>query len=193
MTNKAIFLDIDGVLNCYSHNPLYRSKSRCGACIGIDKDKTQKLSKIIKSTKADLILSSSWKVGWEPYHNYTEPHAKYLDNHLRKKGNLFCKDKTREKNLWERGLGIKAYLIQHPEYTNWIILDDELFKDFITYNMLSHFLKVNHEYGLTDKDVEIAIKMLNGELIGPYGLDEYDNEIVSEKTAGPSNTKGKGI
>ena len=79
---KAIFLDIDGVLNASN------SKSYCGKFLGIDKDKTQRLARIVNKTNSILILSSSWKVGWEPrkrYDLYTPPiyyHAKYLNNHL---------------------------------------------------------------------------------------------------------------
>ena len=91
---KAIFLDIDGVLNNFSTDKQTRSKSRCGALIGIDKDKVKRLAKIIEKTNAILILISSWKMGWEPKGNYTVDrfnsnyHAKYLDNHLKKKGKL---------------------------------------------------------------------------------------------------------
>ena len=49
---KAIFLDIDGVLNCNGVNGKGRSKSRCGAFLGIDKDKTQRLAKIVRETNA---------------------------------------------------------------------------------------------------------------------------------------------
>lgn len=165
---KAIFLDIDGVLNCYN------SKSRCGNCLGIDKDKTQILSKIVKTTSADLILTSSWKIGWEPYPHYKQlerqgiydfyiswSHAKYLNNHLKNKGNLTCKDKTRETDLRNRGQGIKEYLDLHPEYTKWIVLDDEIFEDYSKYNILPHLIKTNPEYGLTEKDADAAITILN--------------------------------
>ena len=171
---KAIFLDIDGVLNCSS------SKSRCGSLLGVDKAKVKILAEIVDSTGADLILSSSWKVGWEPkgrYSAYDEPHAKYLDAHLKKKGGLVCKDKTRERNLAERGMGIKSYLLLHPEYTEWIVIDDEIFGDYPSRGILPHLIKTDAAKGLTKKDADAAIKMLRGEIIGPYGSDSPTMEL----------------
>ena len=207
LKTKAIFLDIDGVLNSYGKE----SKSRCGNYTGIDKDKVQRLAKIVQETDAILILTSSWKMGWEPKGKYTvykygvyEPatnyHAKYLDNHLKKKGKLILTDKTRERNLAERGNGIKAYLTQHPEITDWIVLDDEIFSDFKEHGILPHLLQTNYLYGLTDDDAEIAIKMLKGQIQGPYkegphkpeDIDPFNPsslDVILKKEAGPAINK----
>lgn len=168
---KAIFLDIDGVLNAYGTSVETRSKSRCQGLLGIDKDKVQRLAKIVKETHAVLILSSSWRIGWEPAHKYdpiSNYHAKYLDSHLWKKGKLILKDKTKDKDSEYRGTGIKDYLTQHPEITDWIVLDDEIFLDFKKQGILSHLVQTNSLYGLTDEDAEVAIKMLKGQIKGPY-------------------------
>ena len=58
-------------------------------------------------------------------------------------------------------MGIKLYLTVHPEITNWIVLDDEIFIDFKQENILPHLIKTNPKYGLTDNDVKMAIDMLN--------------------------------
>lgn len=164
---NAIFLDIDGVLNCYGINGKGRSKSRCGNFLGIDKDKTQNLAKIVQKTDAILILISSWKIGWEPKGAYkingidsSNYHAKYLDNHLKKKGNLILTDKTFEFDSNYRGKGIKDYLKKHPEITNWIVIDDEIFIDYEIEEILPHLIKINPIYGLTDENINIAIQML---------------------------------
>lgn len=202
---NAIFLDIDGVLNSYGTTPETESKSRCGNYIGIDKDKVKRLAKVVKETDAILILTSSWKIGWEPKNRYNiEPigiydkspnyHAKYLDNHLKKKGKLILKDKTRERNLNYRGSGIKVYLTQHPDITNWIVLDDEIFIDFKEQGILPHLLQIDALYGLTDNDAEIAIKMLKGQIQGPYKggphkpiFNSSSLDVILEKEAGPAN------
>ena len=183
----------DGVLNCYGTNKETRSKSKCGNYIGIDKDKTKRLARIVKETDAILILSSSWKIGWEPKGRYkTEGifsyHAKYLDNHLKKKGGLILNNKTRERNLNERGMGIKAYLILHPEITDWIVLDDEIFPDFQIHGIFPHLIKTDPLFGLTDECAEVAIKMLNNQIQGPYYADsQFFNTEVWNKQAGPAN------
>lgn len=200
MGTKAIFLDIDGVLNCYGVDAATRSKSRCGNYVGIDKDKVQRLSRIVKETDAILILSSSWKVGWEPngaYDKYSPSnfHAKYLDNHLKKKGGLTITDKTRERNLALRGMGIKAYLMAHPEITNWVVLDDEKFVDYEERDIFPHLILTHPCYGLTDEDAEAAIKMLKDEIKGPYIADPQKHNLPNslnfntalDKNAGPAN------
>ena len=155
---KAIFLDIDGVLNSYSADPRYRSKSNCGCYTGIDKDKTKRLATIVEQTDAILVLTSSWKVNWNYFENRI---TKYLINHLKKKGNLTLAGLTKERDANMRGSGIRNYLIQHPEILSWIVLDDEIFPDYEKENIIPHLLKINGNYGLTDADAEAAIKMLN--------------------------------
>lgn len=190
---KAIFLDIDGVLNNFNTNKKYRSKSRCRGLIGIDKDKTKRLAKIVQETNSILILTSSWKIGWEPKLNEINTlnyHAKYLNNHLRRKGKLFITDKTREYNLNYRGMGIKEYLIRHPEITEWIVLDDEIFPDYEYYKILPHLIQTDSQFGLTDAEATAAIMMLKGKITGPYKASTlYYNHYnkIENKNAGPTN------
>ncbi len=162
---KVIFLDIDGVLNCAT------SKSRCiddvcGVIHGIDSDKVKRLAKIVEATGAQIILSSDWKDGWEKYYTSQKPsHAKYLDNHLYKKGKLTIKDKTpnTHKGTWFRGKEILTYLKTHQEIENYVILDDTFFDDFANKEIEEHLVLTNREVGLTDGDVNDAIKILLGE------------------------------
>ena len=159
---KVIFLDIDGVLNCAT------SKSRCiddvcGVIHGIDSDKVKRLAKIVEATGAKIILSSDWKDGWSKYYTSQKPsHAKYLDNHLYKKGKLTIKDKTpnTHKGSWFRGSEILAYLRMHQDIENYVILDDTFFDDFANKEIEEHLVLTNQEVGLTDGDVKNAIKIL---------------------------------
>lgn len=95
-------------------------------------------------------------------------------------------------------MGIKAYLSVHPEITDWIVLDDEVFIDFKERGIMPHLVKTDPIWGLTDDDAEVAIKMLNGQIIGPYiakskdkntidSNDSFDYDIIIEKDAGPTN------
>lgn len=161
---KVIFLDIDGVLNCAT------SKSYCvedgGRVIkGIDSDKVKRLAKIVEATGAQIILSSDWKDGWEKYYTTSKPsHAKYLDNHLYKKGKLTIKDKTpnTHKGTWFRGSEILTYLGTHQDIENYVILDDVFFDDFANKEIKEHLVLTGYKVGLTDADVEKAIKILGG-------------------------------
>ena len=161
---KVIFLDIDGVLNCST------SKSHCvednGRVIkGIDSDKVKRLAKIVEATGAQIILSSDWKDGWRKYYASQKPsHAKYLDNHLYKKGKLTIKDKTpnTNKGTWFRGEEILTYLRSHSDITDYVILDDTFFEDFSIKEIEEHLVLTDYKVGLTDTDVEKAIKILGG-------------------------------
>ena len=154
---KAIFLDIDGVLNCYN------SKSYCGIYTGIDSDKIKRLARIVEKTGAKIILSSDWRYDWEKYHKglVKKQCGKYLDNKLWKKGKLRIYDKTPSIRLEWRGHEIAQYLIDHPEITEWVIFDDNLFDDFYDNKYIEgHFIGTDDEFGLTDKNVEEAIEIL---------------------------------
>ena len=161
---KVIFLDIDGVLNCST------SKSHCvednGRVIkGIDSDKVKRLAKIVEATGAQIILSSDWKDGWRKYYASQKPsHAKYLDNHLYKKGKLTIKDKTpnTNKGTWFRGEEILTYLRSHSDITDYVILDDTFFEDFSIKEIEEYLVLTDYKVGLTDTDVEKAIKILGG-------------------------------
>ena len=169
--SNAIFLDVDGVLNCNT------SKSRCGNYLGIDKDKVKRLASIVEATSADIILTSTWKLGWcrNPAPNsipsYDAPvfdkAAKYLNNHLWKKGKLVVRNKTKERDLNYRGSGIRNYLDNHPEVTGWVVLDDFIFPDFEYRDILPHLILTDSNIGLTDEDANFAIEIINGNKIGP--------------------------
>lgn len=178
MPSKIIFLDIDGVLNCDT------SKSRCGRYIGIDRDKTQRLARIVKETNAAIVLTSTWKEGWKPMRQYDAeeyPHAKYLDKHLYKKGDgLYCIDKTREKWPNARGMGIKAWLAVHPEVTDWIVLDDIYFPDFARFDIDGHLILTSPKDGLTEECVQVAIDMLQGKRTKIFYTHDEKWDIIKE-------------
>lgn len=162
---KVIFLDIDGVLNC-STSKSFCHDDLCGIIHGIDSDKVKRLAKIVEATDAQIILSSDWKDGWHKYYTGQKPsHVKYLDNHLYKKGKLIIKDKTPDTNKgsWFRGEEILTYLRTHPDIENYVILDDTYYEDFIIKEIEEHLVLTNREVGLTDKNVNDAIKILLGE------------------------------
>ena len=162
---NIIFLDIDGVLNCIT------SKSYCiddnGRIIkGIDSDKVKRLAKIVEVTGAQIVLSSDWKEGWNKYYTNQKPsHVKYLDNHLYKKGKLIIKDKTPDTNKgsWFRGEEILMYLRIHSGIDNYVILDDTFYDDFVNKEIEEHLVLTNRKVGLTDGNVNDAIKILLGE------------------------------
>lgn len=162
---KVIFLDIDGVLNCDTSKS-YCHDDVCGIIVGIDSDKVKRLAEIVNATGAQIILSSDWKIGWNKYYTGRKPsHVKYLDNHLYKKGKLIIKNKTPDIGKgWNRGEEILSYLKAHPDIDNYVILDDTFFDDFIIKEIEEHLILTDYKVGLTDENVQSAIKILKGAL-----------------------------
>lgn len=167
MPEKVVFLDIDGVLNWY------HSKSHCGLYLGIDTARINRLAKIVEVTDAAIVLITTWKdfytVGAYKQNNKT---GIYMNNKFRKAG-LKIYDSAMDVAGWvHRGATIKVWLDKHPEVKEFVILDDEMFKDYETYNYLPHMIKTMYKLepdqerfaGLTDNLVEKAIDILNGKL-----------------------------
>ena len=55
--SKIIFLDVDGVLN--NENTNARSP---GGYVGVMDSKVKLLSKLVKETNADVVISSDWRL-----------------------------------------------------------------------------------------------------------------------------------
>ena len=152
--NNIIFLDIDGVLNCkYTKELVPNTK-----IIGIDNDKIKRLKKIVNNTNSNIILISSWKFDWDKYSNrkIQNQFGDYLDNKLFKY-DLMIEDKTIDES-YNRGKGIIRYLNGHI-VNNYIILDDSIFNDY-NKELMAHLIQTKFEIGLSDEDVEKAIKIL---------------------------------
>ena len=58
---------------------------------------------------------------------------------------------------------ILTYLRIHPDIKNYVILDDTYYEDFIIKEIEEHLVLTNREVGLTDDNVNDAIKILLGE------------------------------
>lgn len=154
---KAIFLDIDGVLNTPS------SESRCGEYIGIDDEKVENLKKIVENTKAEIVLISTWKKYWrkeeklKPLQDYS---ANYLDEKLAKQG-LKAVDKTKDKSdgrYLSRGESVLEYVCRNS-VENYIILDDCQF-DYDGCYLTDYLIKTKQAEGLTKAQAENACEIL---------------------------------
>lgn len=153
---KVIFLDVDGVLN-------HRfSKARCGGVIGIEKQKVELLSKIIKATDAKVVLTSTWRTGLDDSLKPCDKCGKYLLKRLMKYGGISIFGKTEYLNVWNRGEEIIEWLKKHGDVESWIVLDDEIFKDYRRTEVIDRLVKTDwYKNGLEKEHVEQAIKLLN--------------------------------
>jgi hypothetical protein len=157
MGKKIIFLDVDGVLNYAS----FEGRSPDGF-MGVDDKKIKLLRQIVEATGASIVLSSSWKIGW----NRDMPHdtdVEYLVSHLANEG-LKIIDKTGNELSHERGKEIRGWLDKHQDVEAWAVLDDVVFADFADCGILPHLIKTSFcKRGLQEKHVRACIKLLNNE------------------------------
>ena len=172
---KVILLDFDGVLNCVT------SKSRVPSpkepniwYVGIDSNKMRNLVKIVQETDAKIILTTTWREHYEVgAYKQMDPVGKYMNNKFRKFG-LKIYDKIQRGKRFDRGRGVKVWLDEHPEVTDFVILDDEEMGYYNDYDLFDpHFVKTLWDgHGLTENCANAAIKILNGELGAYRDMDD---------------------
>lgn len=129
------------------------------------------VKEIVDKTGAKIVISSSWR------HSTLESTLDYITT----LGNAFvhnvtflmpedvvgvtdriyyhkCSDKEKHEYHVCRGVEIEHYLYEHPEIKNYVILDDD--SDMLL-SQRKHFVKTDTLRGISKKNVETAIKILN--------------------------------
>lgn len=158
---KVIFLDIDGVLN---YTKWYVDERNPGNINGeegeIDPLCIERVVRICNETNAKVVISSDWRLSWcgtiFRLSRMGLPEDLILD-----KTPEFIWLKSINPNIdCSRGSEIQAWLDEHKECTNYVILDDRT--DFSD-KQNPHFVHINSYIGLTDKDTDLAINILNRE------------------------------
>jgi len=170
---KVIFLDFDGVINDYM------------TINEINEYNVEMLKRIVNETGAKVVVTSSWKM---PYQRNNRDIESFVNNNyyaqiLKENGidiidwtpymkQQGIKDDQREQEILE-------YLKNHPEVTEYLILDD----DYIIESLKEHEIFLDLSSGLREKYVEPAIKILNGELNFYHDCtDEQLGETSEEKS-----------
>lgn len=134
---KVVFLDVDGVLNNFGLISRYGFEYIDEGCVAF-------LAQIVKSTGAEIVLSSSWR--------RHENDLSLVRTALRASC-LEIKDCTPWLNGRARIYEIKQWLDGHPEVEKFAILDDDEDAGFET----EGFFQTDPEVGLTG---EIAEKIV---------------------------------
>ena len=158
---KVIFLDVDGVLNY-----IYcKAKSPCGV-IGVDDCCMDVLSKIVKKSESIIVLVSTWKYGWsdDSEFGYEDSPIRtdflYLTDALNKHG-IQLTDRTYDGNN-NRGWGIAEWLKEHPNATDWVVIDDDMFPDYEEYGIIPHLVQPSfYTGGLKEEHIKQCLDILN--------------------------------
>lgn len=153
MNRSIIFLDFDGVLNTEQYQAWLAvegkpNKDAWGPLF--DPHAVENLRKIIESTDAEIVISSSWRyihrlgslrMMWE----VRELPGEILDR-------LPC-----GASYISRGEDIECWLNQHGQ-TDYVIIDD--LNDFYP-TQLDRYVETNPIVGITEADATRAIEILN--------------------------------
>ena len=157
---KAIFLDVDGVLNCHS------TKAMIGPYKGIDHSKVTLLKQLVEETDAQIVLISTWKEFWYKSTKLKDEQdvmANYLDKKLAIQ-NVYISAKTTEDDPFQRGKGIVDYINRLKQKNifidKFVILDDCLF-DYKETRLTKHLVQTSYNgEGLTQKHIKKAKELL---------------------------------
>ena len=162
MSKSLIYLDIDGVLSGFERHcdisvdkqewTPWTMKAR-GIQFNINEDCLHRFRKIQSKTDCSVVISSSWRIGTEPYWLGLKTDLD-LEYGIRK-----IIGRTPYLKEADRLAEIQQWQSQHPQYTNFIILDDS--NDFK--ELEGRRVHTNYQIGLTDEDVEKALLLLADE------------------------------
>lgn len=141
---NVVFLDYDGVVNTPMWTP---DGKRC--CYNFPNDGSvnnfqavQWLSEFCEKHGYDIVVSSSWRTA----DNYQECLKNGgLRDSIRILGRTPLPSSGRS-----RGAEITQWLDEHPDVENYVILDDEMFKDFKELHLLHHVVLCDPVVGMTE-------------------------------------------
>ena len=140
---KAIFLDVDGVLNNENHilklvellgKEQYFQLHKDLGEMPFDYRSVQLIKKLVEETGAEIILSSTWRLSPE--------HIESLEKFT----GLKVSDKTPRLPYFIRGQEIAQYLYKHREVINYVIIDDD--SDMLE-EQKKHFVQIDAKKGFT--------------------------------------------
>lgn len=195
---KVIFLDVDGVLNSYDWRLKNRDKGKEIKCL--DEEAIKVLSKIVKSSGAKIVLSSSWRV--REGDGYADGDRLYLNILYQKLAkydmNIFSRTGYIRKRK-SRGWEIRKWLMDNKKNYNvlsFVIIDDDS-DDIANHKktLLPYFVKTSFKDGLLEKHVDKVLHVLNGGKVNltmipkrkdpdwksdKYWFRKYIQEIIEE-------------
>ena len=161
---KVLFLDFDGVI------------THPGSKWNVDPEKVKLLEKIIKDTGAKIVVSSSWSVGCKNAEQFIE---RDFSGYFKNKTTEITRDSLFIQSIIDvtdhmgsaRGDEIKRWLEAHEdEVESYVILDDD--GDMLE-EQLFNFVQTDGWYGMSDRTVYLATKVLNNEKItNPIRLNQ---------------------
>lgn len=152
---RVVFLDVDGVLNkagCKVKTP--------SGFYFVEDEKVLLLKELVEKTNSKLVLSSTWRQGWEDLNNgvdSTDSKDFVLLRDKLKEFGLELYDYTSCPITSDRGSKIKEWLENHfDEVDSVLVLDDE--SNIKPFNKF--FVRTSFSDGLKEKHVKKGMEVL---------------------------------
>jgi hypothetical protein len=183
---RALFLDVDGVLNSEAfllkidarHRQLGHIAHDCG-CFHhdqqIDREAVARVNRIVLKTSAKIVISSSWRKLYDP----SELQRVLVERGLLAEIIGETPDGHKDPEMivvhghperMERGYEIDLWLRRHPEVERWVILDDG--GDMAMHK--NRLVQTDCEEGLLDEHVELAIRVLAWDGTGIHPFEAFE-------------------
>ena len=157
---KVIFLDIDGVVNCWDTKERAPSK-----VIGVEQRLIAYIKEIVDATGAKIVLSSTWRKDWA-FNLLNGIDWDYLRTEFAKQ-DLYFFDYTPSRKDSHRGEEIKEWL-ENTGYDveSYVVIDDEMYDIRDLHE--GHMVQTSFNDGIKPGAVKMAIEILSKEG-NPYG------------------------
>lgn len=140
---RVLFLDVDGVLNCTED---FRGK---GTTFVVSRHRVMQVLDVVKDLNLKIVMSSTWRRSAEHMHFL---HLNGIGRDLMH-GDWRTPDQPRDSQIahgHKRGYEIQLWLNEHPEVTEYAILDDD--PDMLRHQK-ARFVNTDMGRGVTDKDI----------------------------------------
>jgi hypothetical protein len=152
---RCIFLDIDGVVNCYDTKERAPSK-----VVGVEQRLIALIKQIVDATGAKLVLSSTWRKDWA-FDLLDGIDWRYLRDEFAKQ-DLYFMDYTPSRRDSHRGEEIKEWLESTGyEVESYVVIDDEMFDIWELHD--GHMVQSSAVTGIKPGAVKMAIDILTKE------------------------------
>lgn len=145
---KVIFLDIDGVLVTRNSIIYQYLNFPDDTDIRFSKKAVKNLNKLIRLTKAKIVISSTWRL----FHSLED-----LKNIIKKQGisgEIISTTSVEKATIEEgipRGQKISDWLEQHPEVEQYVIIDDDVQADCIQFHPYN-CVETSYKRGFSPED-----------------------------------------
>ena len=154
-TRPIIFLDIDGVLN----------RTKQATHIRLDSSLMEIFRELVDRTDALIVLSTFWRHFVEYISYILERHGiaaeKVIGATPGCNRSMAGRTPSDEREYTCRAEEIKAWLRSHPQYENFVILDDR--PSAADSSLQERFILCQTDRGLTQENVEQAIRILSSQ------------------------------